>query len=377
MKPTSLSASAVQIYESCGARFLASYINKAQDLSGSAATLGTTVHAALEDYVKSGAYKTPSTSWRILVDLYTQHYNKHFQTRNQFKDGLDMLENWWNRTDLLDGRTVLSCEVKEEFQISGIPFRYIFDRCDELPDGAIEVVDYKSSRIPEAPENLKQKIQVRCYALAAAIKYPNRPAYWVSLDMLRYDLVGVKFTREDNIQTWNYLKEVISRIEADEGKEETLNPECRWCVRRSGCETLLVHAANGGELGALEFNSAIDKRAKLDYARAAIGRVIDSLDEFILQEAEEQEIIEHKTEETELKITVSSRRDIDTERVVKILGSDAIVPGAKVSISWIDEQLKSGGLDDTTRSELRQLIRKKPTAPSVKTKPLRLFGDDE
>lgn len=367
----------MQVYESCGARFLASYINKASDLSGNAATLGTTVHAALEDYVKSGAYQKPSTSWKILVDLYTQHYDRNFRDRKQFKDGLEMLENWWNRTDLLDGRKILSCEVKEEFQISGIPFRYIFDRCDEHPDGAIEVVDYKSSRIPENPENLKQKIQARVYALAAAIKYPGRPAYWVSLDMLRYDLVGIKFTRDDNIATWNYLKDVISRIEADEGKDETLNPECRWCVRSGACETLLVHAANGGELGVADFDAAIDKRAKLDYARAALGRVIDSLDEFILEEAEQKEIIDYKTSETELKISVGSRRDIDTERVAKIIGADKMVSGAKVSITWVDELLKNGGLDDTTRSELRQLIRKKATAPSIKTKPLKIFDDED
>ena len=231
--------------------------------------------------------------------------------------------------------------------------------------------------MPIQPEDLKKRIQPRVYALAAAIKYPDRPAYWVSYDLLRYDVVGAKFTREDNVETYRYLQSVYGRILADDGSTERLNPECRFCVRAPVCDTLTKHVAGGGILSISDPHEAADRRALLDYAKGAIDRQIKELDEFLLAWAQTEGILEFKTDTTEVKITASSRREVDSERAAKVVGPEVMMRYGKLQLKDVDYLLKNGGLDSDTRSELKQLIRKKMTAPSVKTKPIAVVGEDE
>jgi RecB family exonuclease len=382
MNVKSLSATAVHVYETCPARFKTTYIERARELSGAAANLGTACHAALEQLVKSGDYQLPEAPRRkALMSHYDTAYWLLFSDKEHYAAGHTMLDGWHARTDLLDGRTILSTEQKANFNLKtsagDIPFNFIWDRCDQLPNGEIEVVDYKTSVIPVQPEDLKKKIQSRAYALAAAIKYPTAPAIWVSFDMLRYDLVGTRFTREDNIETWNYLKGVAERILADEGLKEILNPECRFCLRSPVCETLLGHAKAGGTLSITDLADAADKRAKLDYARSAIETQIKDLDAFILAQAEANEITEFKTDNTQVKINSIGRRAIDSERAGRIIGPELMTKYGTLNIGAVDDLMKRESLEQDVRQELRSLIRKKFTSPSVKTSPLVAIGDDD
>lgn len=384
MQPATLSASALGRYEACPAGYRADYIERTPDEQGSAAGLGTACHEAMEEYVKAGYHLKPDLA--VLLKFYDVAYWKEFQDAERFEEGKDLLENWWNRTDLRDGRKVLTTEIKTTFLLKftasdgtkvEIPVTYIFDRCDEHADGSIEVVDYKTTVIPLPPEGLKKKIQARMYGLAAAIQYPNRPAYWVTFDLLRYDPVGVKFTREDNIETYRYLQAVAQRIWDDPGTTENLNPECRWCVRKGVCETLMKHAAGGGHLRLDDVFTVIDERAKLEYAKGAIEALIRDADAFILAEAERLETLELATESTDMVISARATRTIDPERAAKVLGPDLMARYGSLTMKAIDEILKNGGLDSETKSALRQLIGRKLSAASVKTKPRAVIGNDD
>lgn len=380
MKPKTLSASAAGVYELCSARYNAEYIERAPNMSGSAADLGTACHDALEHFVALGHYRTPDK--KVLLKLYDEAYWKYFSDRDRYDDGVAILSKWFDReAEHLSTKKVLSTEVKENFvlNVAGeeVNVTFIWDRCDELPDGSIEVVDYKSWIMPVQPEDMKKKIQPRLYALAAAIKYPKRDAYWVTYDQLRYDSVGIRFTREDNIETWKYLQALYQRVLADAGITETLNPECRWCIRKGVCGTLMRHVAAGGILGVDDLTTAADKRADIDYAISALMNHRIELDQFILEQCEAEDIIEFRTDKTEVKVSVTARREVDSERAAHVLPADMLARYAKLSVSAIDEILKKGGLDPATQSQLKQLIRKKHGAPSIKTKPLSAFAEDD
>lgn len=49
------------------------------------------------------------------------------------------------------------------------------DRVDEWPDGAIEVIDYKSGRSSVSPEDVATDIAMCCYQLLLKRMYPDRP----------------------------------------------------------------------------------------------------------------------------------------------------------------------------------------------------------
>lgn len=378
MLPTSLSASAMQGYESCPARYKASYIDKAPDLSGSAANLGSACHEVLELYVKAEAHLNPDK--KLMKRLWKETYPKYFSDHKRYDEGEEMLMRWFDRADFSDGRVVLSTEVKETFDLKTsagiIPFTFIWDRCDRLPDGSIEVIDYKSWSIPVQPETLRKKIQARAYAVAAAIKYPDAPEIWVTMDQLRYDPVGIRFSRDDNVETWHYLRDLAERILADDGTEERLNPECRWCIRKGVCETLNKHVDVGGSLAVANIEEAVNKRARLDYAKAGIESQLRDLDEYILEQAQKDELTDYATDEVRLEITAGSRRSVDSERVGKVMGPEFMAENGTISVKVVDAVLKDKTVPEETRSQLRQLIQRKWNNPSIKTTPIAPLGDD-
>jgi len=374
MKPERLSASGVQVYELCPARFKAEYIDRTPRIDGAAGSKGTACHEAMEFYVAGGHHNKPDL--KVLLAFYDTAYWKLFSDTSEYDAGVELLTRWYNRSDtLLDGRKILSTEAKETFRLvsktgAEIDVTYIWDRGDEREDGSIEVVDYKTVALPVQPEDLKKRIQPRLYALSAAIKYPNRPAYWVTFDLLKYEPVGAKFLRNDNVETYRYLQGVLDRILDDDGTTEKLNPECRWCVRKTSCQTLIKHIAGGGVLRITDINDAVDRRAQMDYAVGALKSAIGELDDFILGWCEENGEGEVTTDTTTMVVTTQARREVDNERALHILGPDVVAKYGKLPMTVIDGMLKDKEVSDETKAALKALIRKRMTSPSVKTKPV-------
>lgn len=387
MKPRSLSASALQVAEMCLARYHAENILRTERPANSAATLGTTVHSALEIYVtKVYIEKTREPDLEFLLDLFSMFFARNFGTFDQdsddYRDGIDMLKRWFGRTDLSD-RTVISVEKKTSFDvkttIGPIPFNYIWDRFDQLGEKEFEVVDYKTIRLPVSPEDLKKKIQARCYGLAAQIQRPDAERIWVRFDLLRHESVATVFTRQDNIATWNYLKRSAERIieASDKDLLETLNAECCWCVRKTSCKALQSNLTGGG---VLRFGSAlevVDLRAKLEYQRKAVEYAIKEIDEVVLKEAAETDTLEFESETSKLEIGWSTRRQVDPERVLPICGRDLFhkYGGDLMTYTQFNKLLKDSAVGPEMKRKLQSLVYSKSGTPVVKVVPKNVIDD--
>lgn len=384
MEPASLSASAGLTFENCEAGYKASYIDKTPDMQGSAAGLGSACHGALELWVAQGHY-LKNTDFGVLETLYGISYFQYFSGRERYDEGLKMLKDWHERQSWY-GREVLSTELKETFDLrftvlgeeKSVPFTYIWDRCDSLKDGdEIEVVDYKTVALPVQPEELKNRIQPRSYALAAQIKYPNAKRIWVTYDLLRYDKVGTVFTRDDNIATWRYLQELAARVWLSDGTKESLNPDCRWCVRKGDCKELMLHTKGGGVLGMQSIEEAVDERSRIDSAAAALRNYVAELDQFILSYMEENNLLEFRTERTEVKASMRQQRTIDREdQILALLPLDIVVRYGSIGVGNIDKILKEEDITDEVRSQIKSLIRRNPGKVSIKTKPLTALSEE-
>jgi len=379
MIPKTLSASAALVFENCEARYKAEYIDRGRAVGGTAANLGTACHEALENWINGGHHLT-SEPFSSMEEMFVIAYRKLFSDDGRMAEGVEMLKRWYDRQDW-EGRTVLSTERKETFDLSTsagiIPVTYIWDRCDRLDDGSIEVVDYKSVIQPVQPEDLKTRIQPRLYALAAQIKYPEATSIWVAFDLLRYDVVATRFSVEENRDTYKYIKELAERVIASDGTNETLNPECRWCVRKDACDALTRHAAVGGTLGITDPVAAADRRAQLQYARDGLNALIGELDDVVLEYMEEAELTEFQTGATAVKAASRGTRTIDSERAAKILGPDIMSRYGKLGITQVETILKTETLTDSEKSQIKQLIRKNYGKVSLSTKPMHPFGDDD
>jgi RecB family exonuclease len=382
MKPYSFSASALNTAELCMSRYLHENLNRSKGAGNSAANLGTSVHGALEMYVKNCIIDNKiNAGLQTLLDFYKLSYMETFRVSEcvgqDYEDGKDMLRKWHARTDFSQFE-VISCEIKESFPMptseGDIPFNYIWDRFDKIGENTYRVVDYKTNRWGINPDDLRSKIQARCYGLAAQIKYPNADRIWVQFDMLRHDgPVGIGFSREDNIATWKFLKGLTQKIIDTDPKDaqETLNPECGFCVKLTTCGAARKNIDAGGILSIGSAERAIDIRAELDYQMKAAKKAIDAIDAMIIEEAKATEIFEWESESNKMFLGVSRNRAVDADMAERVVGPDIFnkYGGKSLSIANVDKLLKDPDLTPEQKSQLSGLIYKKVGEARVKIKP--------
>jgi hypothetical protein len=380
VRPKSLSASSALVFESCPARWTAEYYLRGRGLSGSAADLGTAAHLALEWWVQYGHHTDPHSTVKTLLDLWKKAYDTYFPgDSSRYEEGAEMMVRWYERSHPLP-HEVISTEEKQTFMlptsVGEIPFNYIWDRCDRISPTEIEVVDYKSVSMPVQPEGLKDKIQARCYGLAAQLAHPEAERIWVTFDLLRFDPVGIVFTKEENRETWKYLRDLAERIIATDGNNapERLNPECRWCIRKQVCGTLQKHSNVGGVLSITDPAEAAEKRLSLESLKGGIDAAIRELDEMILDHMEREELFEFETDNAVVKATTSRRRDVDSTMVGRIIGEELIAKYGSIGVGAIDKMIKAGEVTDAQADEIKKIIRYKHSSPSVKVAPKNPIG---
>lgn len=382
MIPKTLSASALQVAELCKARYQAEYLERSQSLGKSAATLGSTVHGALEFYVKAVYIdKSDPPSLKLLMDFYYLSYVQQFTTHDtdteEYGEGQQMLMKWFDRTSF-DGVRVISCENKTNFlvptSIGDIPFNYIWDRFDEIRPGVFKVVDYKTNRWNVSSADLQKKIQARAYALACAIQLKAQgieyETIWVEFDMLRHERVGRVFTREENVATWSYIKDSAEEIikTPDTDPEERLNDQCLFCVRKASCKALQKNIAVGGIYSTQTVEEMIDLRAQAEWQKKGLDSLIKDLDTHILTQAKAMDKTEFESDMNTLMIRASSRRAVDAERVEKVIGPQLFERYGQQSITMqsIDKLLKGDVLTPQQKIELRGMIYQKAGEPGIK-----------
>lgn len=392
MDPKSISATLLAAWEACPAMCAAENIARPPKTNNVFADLGSAVHTALEYFVKgcfidniSGAFSTD-----VLRGLWETSYDSYFGSNREFYDeGWGMLTTWLRRNplDFWQTRKVISTELKSSFavptSIGPIPCNYIFDRVDEipfkeeLPDGEgyaegrdIEVVDYKSWRLPRKPEDLKKSPQMRLYGLAAQIQFKDARRIWVTLDQLRYDEAGTVFTRQDNINTWEWIKKKAQEIVDCTVPEEKINSNCKWCIRKHECLTLAASVESGNILPTLSVDEVTKRLHDVTSRKAALEAVEGELQKFIHEHAKTEDLDSYSTDEYDVELKVSSRRGVDPQRVAAIIGQDIFSRYGKMNMAEIDVLLKGDELTADQKRALKQVIQPKfGTDPKIVIKP--------
>lgn len=389
MIPSTLSATSVGIAENCLSRWGAEMLDKSARVSNDAARLGSSVHGGLEAYVRDVHIdQTQPRSFDLLRMYYMVSFGEQFgyvdQSSALYKDGLDLIQKWFDRTDL-NKTKVVSVEVKKTFplktSIGEVPFTYIFDRLDLTEDGVYRVVDYKTSRWNVTSEDLRKKIQARVYALALMIEHPELDRVWVQFDMLRWgDPVGVMFTKDENRKTYRYLKAQAERIikTAREDAPETLNSECKFCIKVTSCAAVASNAAAGGIMG-LDLQKQIDRYALLDAQRAAIASALASLETQITAAAKEDSWYEAEGVTARAKFKTSRRRYVDADLVSHMVPPQiwAKYGSHKISLEDFTNMCNDPALSAGDRTRLRGMVSEGFGQPKLKVEMKKGIGDDD
>lgn len=388
MQPKTLSASSLGNWEECQAKWVASnyhYIPETGDKSP--AKVGTSVHYALEHFVRR-VYIERTHQWDDLphlLELYHEGYLETFgsakKSTAEYKDGLALTKKWHARTDL-SGWEIDNVEEKKRVPIgpTGILLTYIFDRVEkritETGKRVIRVTDYKTIRRQYGHAELLDNLQVRIYALAAAIEYKDwaPDEIWVHLDLLRHDDIGVRISHEQNLETWQYLLDTARLIQATEEKDAipTLGPGCTYCPVKSSCKAVTKNIEHGGILalgGDLE--AIVLLREKVSGQEKALDLLGGQLDEMLLAEAKNRGVTSFEVLGRPIKIKTSGRRVIsDTSLAAKIIGPELMATVGKLGIGDVEKLIDSKVLDDDQVAQLEGLVTKSFSAARAELLPV-------
>lgn len=350
MRPRTLSATSIESYEGCPARFaaeqgviLADGTRQRISTDSAPGIFGTALHSALDDYIEYLGDRPSQHDEALLLDkIWPRVAQKAFGFEDAWTEqGYGLLADWLTTRPL--PHKVLSREVKETFDLvvpgydATQPVTYICDRIDEREDGSIEVIDYKSQYLRVNATKMRGLIQPALYAAAMRRKYGVDTVH-VTYDMLRYEMVTVTFDDTDLNRFEAYLGQVAARIWDDESPREKLNNKCQYCPRKAVCGTL-SHAHEIGWSPSLPVESLIYIRDQAKNAIKGLESLITEVDGTILAKMESEDVDVLAVGNFTASAVTKRIEKYNPEIVMRVLGDDAL-PYLSVGKTALDKELK-------------------------------------
>jgi DNA helicase-2/ATP-dependent DNA helicase PcrA len=230
-----LSANAVQSYSTCPMKFKLERDWKIPGEAAAAMQYGFAIHTVLKNYYDPAAH-AKELSIEDAVQAFKHEFGKGYiddpvQRKIYQERGEDQL-----RTLLLasprDSANVIATEHKFSFKLGEREIRGRIDRIDQLEDGVVRVIDYKTGA-PKDRKFAEESLQLSIYAMAVA-----------QMNLSPRELVLVNV--QDNTmavagRTPKQLDMAREKIEdAAEGIrrgqfDPTPGQHCRWCDYRNLC----------------------------------------------------------------------------------------------------------------------------------------------
>ncbi|MEK7656324.1 MAG: PD-(D/E)XK nuclease family protein [Elusimicrobiota bacterium] len=184
-KGVEVSYSQVNAYLACPWLFKIVYVDFKRPPLHPKSSLGVSIHRALEAYHRENAADLE----RMLI-LYDENWvHAGFSSAPEelewHRKGRRIVELYWTR-DQERRSEILAVEKDFFFPHGPHAVRGTIDRIDRLPDGRVEVIDYKTHAEVETAEQAAQNLQLAMYGLGARESLGLEPAllslHYVALD---------------------------------------------------------------------------------------------------------------------------------------------------------------------------------------------------
>lgn len=242
-----MSPSSIMEYDECPKKFELSrilHLPKRNDFSedADAADVGSFIHKVLEDGVNM---KFSSE------DMYLEHAKKLMGTKDYEnmpeKEINSMIKVFYARNkDKINEKS--QTEVPLPYELNGFKFFGIADRIDELEDGSLEIIDYKSNKSKLSPK--KRAFQMGFYAIAAKENF-GKEVSSLNLEMLKCEKPDEFLVEGNDVKpksgrgqgfNLDYVKEEYIRITnliakdfESEFKTSKSDGPCRFCGFKFYC----------------------------------------------------------------------------------------------------------------------------------------------
>lgn len=141
-------------------------------------SFGGTLHRVLESVHKPG---TGETSLDELLARYGEMWNgtgyAGVEEESTFKAEGERILRLYHATFVPSDARVLLTEKQVKWEMGDFVISGRLDRMDEHPDGALEIIDYKSLRTSMTEEELRNSLAMSLYQVIVSHLYPERRVF--------------------------------------------------------------------------------------------------------------------------------------------------------------------------------------------------------
>ncbi len=224
-------------------------VDKLPEDPSAAATLGTLVHAVLEQLFDLPAHeRTEAAAHALLPELWSQMltqdpglavlHSDDAAVQSWLHDGVERLRTYF----ALENPQRLEPHSREElveFQLEDGPLlRGVIDRVDIAPDGSIRIVDYKTGKKPKPQFGTQATFQMRFYALLVERLRGRRPAMLQLLYLRDGGTLVLHPTDDDLARVEVEIRELweeIRRVAEAGDFRPRRSALCGWCSFQDHC----------------------------------------------------------------------------------------------------------------------------------------------
>ena len=166
-----VSYSQLQTFLTCPLHYKLKYILNLPTPPSPALSYGTSVHSVLRDFFLLQLQKEPVKAEAVKELLKKNWITQGFTSKTHEKQTYDQAEALLlsvAQEALAHPTNTIAVETPFNFWINKLKIGGRIDRVDQLSDGRIEIIDYKTGKNVPTEKKVKEDLQLSLYALAAA-----------------------------------------------------------------------------------------------------------------------------------------------------------------------------------------------------------------
>ena len=232
-----LSASAVQRYETCPLQFKLEREWRIPGEVPAAMQYGATMHRVLRAYYDSVRFQRPMSEDALLgffrADLGEAGIQDRYQYQLYETQGVQQLQDFLTACQRARAPEVLHTEEFFEMRIGGTAVIGRIDRIDKLPDGRVVITDYKTGK-PQSQEDADESLQLSIYAMAARANWGYRADHLAFYNLEENTSVITGRTDAQLQEAQLKVESVAANIAAGQFDAKP-SFSCRFCAYRSLC----------------------------------------------------------------------------------------------------------------------------------------------
>ena len=199
-----ISYSSLEKFRICPLKYKFSEIDKLKEPSRKEFVFGSYLHKVLKWFYQNDPH-FPTLDQ--LIDYYYKHWPKESEgfrwtdekeEADYFQEGLRILREYYIK-NMPHQSVILDLETKFEVVLNGNSSqtndKHILtgriDRIDKLPDGSLEIIDYKSNKKVASQAEVDKNLQLSLYATGVKNRWPK-----IDVEQMRLSLYFLKFNEK-------------------------------------------------------------------------------------------------------------------------------------------------------------------------------------